>query len=101
MRVFLIGILLALIGIGVDGVYQYVSANQVLQREEQKDLSNKKALIIYFSLSDNTKDVAYQIKRFPTWWHQPPRIIHIFFRDYDVKGKVIVPFTTSMSESIQ
>lgn len=64
MRVFLIGILLALIGIGVDGIYQYVSANQISQREEQKDLSDKKALIIYFSLSGNTKDVAYQIKRF-------------------------------------
>lgn len=154
MRVFLIGILLTLIGIGVDGIYQYVSANQSSQREEQKDLSDKKALIIYFSLSGNTKDAAYQIKRFtdadivrlepkkpypkgydnyvpvarqqlkdksfpaikdnlpdlkkykviylgfPTWWHQPPRIIHTFFRDYDVKGKVIVPFTTSMSDPI-
>lgn len=154
MRAFLIGILLALIGIGVDEIYQYVSANQFSKREEQKDLSDKKSLIIYFSLSGNTKDAAYQIKRytnadivrlepkkpylqgydnyvpvarkqlkekafpaikdnlpnlekykviylgFPTWWHQPPRIIHTFFRDYDVKGKVIVPFTTSMSDPI-
>ena len=37
---------------------------------------------------------------FPTWWHQPPRIIHTLFRDYDFKNKVIVPFTTSMSDPI-
>lgn len=42
MRVFLIGIILALIGIEVDGIYQYVSANQSSKREEQKDLSEKK-----------------------------------------------------------
>lgn len=122
--------------------------------ENKQDLSKKKALIIYFSLSGNTQIAADQIKQytnadivrlepqtpypkdyddyvpvarkqlktkaypaikdnlpnlnqysviyvgFPTWWHQPPRIIHTLFRDYDFKNKVIVPFTTSMSDPI-
>lgn len=34
---------------------------------------------------------------FPTWWQQPPMIIHTLFDDYDFSGKTIVPFTTSSS----
>lgn len=33
---------------------------------------------------------------FPTWWQQPPMIIHSFFDQYSFRGKTIVPFTTSM-----
>lgn len=32
---------------------------------------------------------------FPTWWMQPPMIIHTLFDTYSFKGKTIVPFTTS------
>lgn len=34
---------------------------------------------------------------FPTWWQQPPMIIHTLFDNYNFRGKTIVPFTTSMS----
>ena len=34
---------------------------------------------------------------FPTWWQQPPMIIHTLFDQYNFSGKTIVPFTTSMS----
>ena len=34
---------------------------------------------------------------FPTWWQQPPMIIHTLFDQYNFQGKTIVPFTTSMS----
>lgn len=34
---------------------------------------------------------------FPTWWQQPPMVIHSLFEDYDFSGKTIIPFTTSMS----
>ena len=34
---------------------------------------------------------------FPTWWQQPPMIIHTLFDQYNFRGKIIVPFTTSMS----
>lgn len=33
---------------------------------------------------------------FPTWWMQPPIIIHTLFDNYSFRGKTIVPFTTSM-----
>lgn len=34
---------------------------------------------------------------FPTWWQQPPMVIHSLFDTYDFRGKTIIPFTTSMS----
>ena len=34
---------------------------------------------------------------FPTWWQQPPMVIHSLFDTYDFQGKTIIPFTTSMS----
>lgn len=34
---------------------------------------------------------------FPTWWQQPPMVIHSLFDIYDFRGKTIIPFTTSMS----
>lgn len=110
-----------------------------------------KILIVYFSMSGNTKQAAKQIQRdtggdivrlrratpypkgydnyarvanrerkqgihpaikrnlpdlknydtvmigFPTWWQQPPMVIHTLFDDYNFSGKTIIPFTTSMS----
>ncbi|KRM23414.1 hypothetical protein FC90_GL000370 [Latilactobacillus graminis DSM 20719] len=38
---------------------------------------------------------------FPTWWQQPPMIIHTVLNDDELKGKIIVPFTTSMSSGIE
>lgn len=37
---------------------------------------------------------------FPTWWYQPPMVIHTFFAEYQFSGQTIVPFTTSASSSI-
>lgn len=37
---------------------------------------------------------------FPTWWQQPPMIIHSLFDQLDFKNKTIIPFTTSMSTPI-
>lgn len=34
---------------------------------------------------------------FPTWYQQPPMFINTFFEQNDLKGKVIIPFSTSMS----
>lgn len=38
---------------------------------------------------------------FPTWWQQPPMIIHTVLNEEKLKGKTIVPFTTSMSTGIE
>lgn len=37
---------------------------------------------------------------FPTWWRQPPMIIHTLFDTANFKQKTIVPFTTSMASPI-
>lgn len=37
---------------------------------------------------------------FPTWFHRPAMIINSFADAYDLKGKTIIPFTTSASSSI-
>lgn len=113
--------------------------------------TNRKSLVVYFSMSGNTQTAAEQIQKltnsdiyriqaadpypsdydgyarrgdnerrnnihpvirgtipnwdqystiyvgFPTWWQQPPMIIHTLFDQYNFRGKTIVPFTTSMS----
>lgn len=38
---------------------------------------------------------------FPMWYHQAPMIISSLFSDYDLSGKKIVPFVTSMSSDIE
>lgn len=114
-------------------------------------INPQRTLIIYFSMSGNTKRAAEQIHRytgakmvrlyrakpypkgysnysrvanrerknnihpairknipnlshydtifvgFPTWWQQPPMVIHSLFDTYNFRGKTIIPFTTSMS----
>jgi len=37
---------------------------------------------------------------FPSWWAQPPMVIDRFLISTDLKGKTIVPFTTSISSTI-
>lgn len=123
---------------------------QTQRAEAASNNSNNRTLIIYFSMSGNTKRAAQQIQRytgadivrlrrakaypkgydnyarvadrerrhnihpaikrnipnlsrydtvligFPTWWQQPPMVIHTLFDDYDFQGKTIIPFTTSM-----
>ena len=31
----------------------------------------------------------------PIWWYAAPTIIHTFLSDYDLRGKVLIPFATS------
>ncbi|GHV97958.1 flavodoxin [Lactobacillus nasalidis] len=37
---------------------------------------------------------------YPTWYSNPPRTFYTLFRDYNFKGKTVIPFTTSMSTPI-
>ena len=37
---------------------------------------------------------------FPTWWHQPPVVIHALFKTDLLAGREVIPFTTSMSDPI-
>lgn len=38
---------------------------------------------------------------FPIWWYTAPRIINTFLEAYDFTGKLIVPFATSGSSTIE
>jgi len=31
---------------------------------------------------------------YPNWWYDMPRVIYSFFKEYDFKGKTIIPFVT-------
>ncbi|WP_367376923.1 flavodoxin [Levilactobacillus cerevisiae] len=37
---------------------------------------------------------------FPTWYHRPPMFINTFFEANTLRGKTVIPFTTSMSSPI-
>ncbi len=31
----------------------------------------------------------------PTWWYRPAPVVRAFFKNYDLSGKVIIPFSTN------
>lgn len=37
---------------------------------------------------------------FPTWYHQPPRIVHNFLTTTDLTGVTVIPFVTSASSRV-
>lgn len=45
----------------------------------------------------NMKKYDTVLLGFPTWYHRPPMFINTFFDKYNLKGKTVVPFMTSMS----
>ena len=54
---------------------------------------------ILFKCNDMDKyDLIYI--GFPIWWYREPSIIDTFIEQYDLSGKVIVPFCTSGSSDI-
>lgn len=130
------------------------SSNNSSSKRSSQPVSGKNSLVVYFSLTGNTKKAADQIHNytgarevrilpkkaypndyerdtqiarrekegnarpkiknklpnlskyktiyvgFPTWWTKPPMIIHTLFDQYNFKGKIIVPFTTSGETSM-
>lgn len=34
---------------------------------------------------------------YPLWWQSPPNIIHTFVENTDLSGKIVIPFSTSLS----
>lgn len=69
----------------------------VARGEQEKD-SNRHPDIKTTISNFSDYDIVYV--GFPTWWSQPPMIIHSLFDQFDFSGKTIVPFTTSMSDPI-
>lgn len=52
-------------------------------------------------LTASLEDVTTVFLGFPSWWAQPPMVINAFFASEDLQGKTIVPFTTSVSSTIE
>ena len=38
---------------------------------------------------------------FPNWWNMAPRIINSFIESYNLKGKTVIPFSTSGGSGIE
>ncbi|WP_283680198.1 flavodoxin [Lentilactobacillus sp. Marseille-Q4993] len=43
----------------------------------------------------NLKEYDTIMIGYPTWWSQPPMVIHSLFEKFDFTGKKIIPFSTS------
>lgn len=62
---------------------------------------NERRKKIHPAIKQNIPDLKqYQtiLIGYPTWWQNPPMVIHTLFDKYNFKGKTIIPFTTSMSD---
>lgn len=44
---------------------------------------------------DNMDEYDIIFLGFPIWWYTAPAIINTFLEDYDLTGKIIIPFATS------
>lgn len=42
----------------------------------------------------NLQDYNIIFVGYPNWWYDMPRVIYSFFKEYDFKGKTIIPFVT-------
>ena len=49
---------------------------------------------------DNMKDYDTIFVGFPIWWYVAPTIINTFLESYDLTGKTIIPFATSVGSDI-
>ncbi|MBE6313096.1 MAG: flavodoxin [Bacteroidales bacterium] len=59
-----------------------------------KDETNKGELPSYKGKIDNIDQYDVIFIGGPIWWGTYPQVMFTFFKDYDLNGKTIVPFTT-------
>lgn len=64
---------------------------------EMKDLSSRPAIAEKLN-NMNEYDTIYL--GFPIWWYVAPTIINTFLEQYDLTGKIIIPFATSGGSSM-
>ena len=66
-------------------------------KNEYKNKTNpKRATKIY-----NMKQYDTIYVGFPVWWDNCPRLVQAFLKDYNLKGKTVVPFCTSGGSGIE
>lgn len=73
----------------------YTDLVAVAQRER-----DHQALPTLMPLTASLDDVDTVFLGFPSWWAQPPLVIVQFLATTPLTGKVIIPFTTSISSTI-
>lgn len=59
------------------------------------EMKNKSSRPEIKSEVDNIRQYDTIYVGFPIWWHVAPTIINTFLEQYDITGKVIIPFATS------
>lgn len=43
---------------------------------------------------------SYLTEEYPIWWHSTPRVVNTFLKQYNFKGKTVIPFCTSGGSDI-
>ncbi|MFD1471987.1 flavodoxin [Companilactobacillus mishanensis] len=76
----------------------YPEDYDTLVKVAEKQISDDEHPEIATSLDLSEYDTVYL--GFPTWYQQPPMIVHSFFDQFDLTGKNLVPFVTSVSSTI-
>lgn len=74
---------------GSDYPADYDSTTQVAHEEQQSDARPELENHI-----DNIDDYDVIFVCYPTWWTDMPMAVYSFFDEYDLSGKIIVPFNT-------
>ncbi|GEO68200.1 flavodoxin [Levilactobacillus acidifarinae] len=78
----------------------YPQAYSELTKRGQREMDQQIRPAMNLEAFSNFKDYSTIFVGYPTWWGQPPMIIHTLFDGLDFTGKTVVPFMTSMSSSI-
>jgi len=82
-------------------VTPYPSNYQDVAEQGKKELDSKTHPEIDLDSLPDIANFDEIFVGFPTWWSQPPMIIHSLFDEVDFSGKTIIPFTTSMSSTME
>ena len=73
----------------------YDKLTKLAQKEYKKKTNPKRATKIYNMSQYSTIYIG-----FPVWWDNCPRLVQAFIKDYNLKGKTVVPFCTSGGSGI-
>lgn len=70
-----------------------------LRQEAEAEIQNGERPAITVSV-DNVEDYDTIFVGYPIWWDEAPAMIATFLESYDFSGKMLIPFCTSASDSI-
>ena len=65
----------------------------------ENDNPKSRPAILKSNVNMANYDIVYL--GFPNWWNMAPRIINSFIESYNLKGKTVIPFSTSGGSGIE